>query len=401
MIKKARFLLVVFLLVVCFLPMRSADAWPSGYSYRKAITITGGAGAGTNYQVLVEVAYDAHMQADFDDIRFYDDDGATPLDHWREYYTASTSALFWVEVADSLETSATIYMYYGNAGVSSASDGSTTFRFFNDFSSDPWTKTGSTVSVSGGYTYVAATNNYGDGDKKMFVAGALSGNFALYVQAMTSAYGASSNIRFGVRDSAGSAWNDNNDAASFKMNGNSQDWELEVWDGGSGSDSSNFAGTALTNYWARITRNDTAASFGVWSDRWSTSVGNVSLAWTPDNDPEYLYTCSREYPDTDGRFDYVFITKFIDGGCYVSNIGAEQSAPSGSWHEVTPAQLYFNLLSNNLSGWFILLGLCMIAGSPTYLALAKKTNTLSMDKFYIFLVAFIFGWALLIGGIAP
>lgn len=72
-----------------------------------------------------------------------------------------------------------------------------------------------------------------------------------------------------------------------------------------------------------------------------------------------------------------------------------------SWHEVTPAQLYFNLLSNNLSGWFILLGLCMIAGSPTYLALAKKTNTLSMDKFYIFLVAFIFGWALLIGGIAP
>lgn len=71
------------------------------------------------------------------------------------------------------------------------------------------------------------------------------------------------------------------------------------------------------------------------------------------------------------------------------------------WYDSGEAELYFNLLSNNLSGWFVLLGLCMIAGSPMYLAIAKKTDTLSMDKFYIFLVAFIFGWALLIGGIAP
>jgi hypothetical protein len=38
------------------------------------------------------------MQADFDDIRFTDDDQTTLIDHWREEYTASTSATFWVEV---------------------------------------------------------------------------------------------------------------------------------------------------------------------------------------------------------------------------------------------------------------------------------------------------------------
>ena len=74
------------------------------------------------------------MQADFDDIRFTDDDQTTLIDHWREEYTASTSATFWVEVPSiDAASNKTIYMYYGNSNEITQSNGSNTFLFFDNF----------------------------------------------------------------------------------------------------------------------------------------------------------------------------------------------------------------------------------------------------------------------------
>jgi hypothetical protein len=114
----------------------------SGWPYRKPVTITNSGGTAlTDYQVRVDVVYNSHMQNDFDDIRFVNSAGNS-LSYWRESYTASTSAVFWVKVPSIPTGSSTIYMYYGNESASSTSNGTATFVFFDDFESgnlDKWT----------------------------------------------------------------------------------------------------------------------------------------------------------------------------------------------------------------------------------------------------------------------
>lgn len=95
---------------------------------------TGNASALTDHQVSIAVTYDADMQADFDDLRFTSSDGTTLLSHWLETKTDSTSAVVWVKVPSvGGSSTATVYMYYGNASASSASNGSSTFLAFGDF----------------------------------------------------------------------------------------------------------------------------------------------------------------------------------------------------------------------------------------------------------------------------
>jgi len=128
------------------LTIASGEAWLTGYTYRKMLNITGSPGAGTDYQVMIRTDYsegtdtgftvylNGRSQTDFDDIRFTADDGITLLDHWRESYTASDIATFWVEVQDTLSSDATIYIYCGHDTIGSASDGDATFDVFSDFS---------------------------------------------------------------------------------------------------------------------------------------------------------------------------------------------------------------------------------------------------------------------------
>ncbi|MBP6855670.1 MAG: DUF2341 domain-containing protein [Candidatus Pacebacteria bacterium] len=118
----------------------SSPAWyNTSWTKRKPITITGStAGAQTNYQVKITVTYDSDIQADFDDVRFTDSDGTTLLNYWLESKTDSTTADFWVEVLSipAYPDTATVYMYYGNSGASSASNGANTFISGTDFAQD-------------------------------------------------------------------------------------------------------------------------------------------------------------------------------------------------------------------------------------------------------------------------
>jgi hypothetical protein len=126
------------------------------WSRRKPITINNADSSLTDYQVKVNVTYDSDMKPNFDDIRFADADGSTLLSHWRESYTASTSAIFWVKVPSVPSGAKTIYMYYGNPSATGASNGTATFDFFDDFSGDlsKWTidpeNTDNTVYISAG-----------------------------------------------------------------------------------------------------------------------------------------------------------------------------------------------------------------------------------------------------------
>lgn len=118
--------------------------WLSRFSYRKSITISRASGAVSNYQLKLTINRAAGADSgltvyvnedcasDYADIRFTTADGLTLLDYWIES-SSSTTATIWVEF-DSIGTSdTTFYMYYGNPGVSTTSNGANTFILFEDF----------------------------------------------------------------------------------------------------------------------------------------------------------------------------------------------------------------------------------------------------------------------------
>jgi hypothetical protein len=105
------------------------------YSRRRILTINNSyTSTLTNYQVRIPVTYDSDMQADLDDIIFRDYAGNN-LSYWRTNKIDSTSATFWVKIPTLNKGVNYIYMYYGNASVSSASNVADTFISSSVFSS--------------------------------------------------------------------------------------------------------------------------------------------------------------------------------------------------------------------------------------------------------------------------
>ncbi len=101
----------------------------AGWAERKAITL-GAAGVVedvTDFPVLVRIAADANLaalaQTDGDDIVFTAADGVTKLAHEIQSYDFATGELVaWVKTDLSASTDTQIYLYYGNAAVSSQQD---------------------------------------------------------------------------------------------------------------------------------------------------------------------------------------------------------------------------------------------------------------------------------------
>lgn len=118
--------------------------WNSAWQYRRPITIdnTGNSNTLTDYQVFVNVSYDSDMQTDFDDLRFVDSDDATELSYWVEDKVDGSYAEVWVKVPSiPASSNKTIYMYYGNGGVTSESNGEGVFEFFDDFNDNSFNTT--------------------------------------------------------------------------------------------------------------------------------------------------------------------------------------------------------------------------------------------------------------------
>lgn len=130
------------------------DPWfDSLWGWRKSITLTGVTGAGTNNVVLLKIGESSGASGeDFDlnsksldfpnanddggDLRFTASDETTDLPFYVERVTGTTPnrlAWVWVKVSADLGTNQNIYVYYGNAAASNASNGVNTFEFFDDF----------------------------------------------------------------------------------------------------------------------------------------------------------------------------------------------------------------------------------------------------------------------------
>lgn len=140
--------------------LRQASAnpgWLTGWSYRKAINITGQSDAGSNYTVTLHLGessgssgynftvgnhctdFPSIANDDDYDIAWTDDNETTELNAYIRTVTGTApnrTAEFRVTVSDNLSSNQTIYCYYGSNTQSSASNGTATFLFFDDFSGE-------------------------------------------------------------------------------------------------------------------------------------------------------------------------------------------------------------------------------------------------------------------------
>ncbi len=133
----------------------------SAWNYKSSIIVAGSPdGALANYQVEITIPYQSFMQTDFGDIRFTLSDGATEIPYFLESYTASSTATFCLNIPSipqGTSNSVTVVVYAGNNAVTTTSNGSNTYDFFDQLTSlSPWT----VVSGNWGITNYDNPTNY-------------------------------------------------------------------------------------------------------------------------------------------------------------------------------------------------------------------------------------------------
>ena len=129
-------------IVLSLLVSVSGATWcDTDYAKRINVSVnnTGGS-ALTNYQVYVNLSSNPINETS---LRVYNSTSCTLRSHWTENETSGNSYGVWINyssIAASTWTNNTA-IYYDNATVSSASDGTNTFEFFDDFESvEKWEK---------------------------------------------------------------------------------------------------------------------------------------------------------------------------------------------------------------------------------------------------------------------
>jgi hypothetical protein len=193
-------------------------AWLDGWKYRKQVTLSRATGAVTNYQMKLLVGESSgatgenvdcggHCLSTFNDLRFTTL-GGTLLDYWVESLSGATPnqlATVWIEF-DSIGTGdTTFYMYYGNAGASSYSNGENTFPFFDHFEgisldANKWSNTGGTITVGSSILDYLAETSADKIIKGLFLFGI---NYATRFRAKTVHASATYDEIIGVRAESG------------------------------------------------------------------------------------------------------------------------------------------------------------------------------------------------------
>ena len=142
-----------------------ASWWNGSWSYRRQVNVSNVADNLTDYQVNVSLnatpLYLAgKLNSTCKDIRFTYYNATTgtetPLNFWTENCTTNSNATlswFWVNVTYlQNNTNTTVYMYYGNPSAASASNGTNTFYFIDDFEDGDYNGW-SQYQASGGCSY--------------------------------------------------------------------------------------------------------------------------------------------------------------------------------------------------------------------------------------------------------
>lgn len=110
---------------------------PAGYSYYRTITVQNRSGGTlTDYPVRVHLVAAnftfTDIQADFDDVVFYDSTGTTALKHWfEEKDKAGSAAKAWFKAPSLTSGSNTFRVYYVNGSATNTEDPDNVFSYYN------------------------------------------------------------------------------------------------------------------------------------------------------------------------------------------------------------------------------------------------------------------------------
>lgn len=128
------FLLLTVLILTC--RVMSGQWYDAAWQYRVPVNVTNSGDALTDFQVRVELDESfawANASADGSDIRVTDALNSD-LPFWIERWNpAGEEAVIWVRVPSVPSGNTPLNVYYGNAAVSGVSNGTVTFKFFDDF----------------------------------------------------------------------------------------------------------------------------------------------------------------------------------------------------------------------------------------------------------------------------
>jgi len=153
---------VATLLVATFMSFTQTHAAVTGpgaaWGYCRKITLSAATPV-ANFQVKITLTTAtlgnpySNINSAGNDLRFYDVNNNL-CNYWIESFANNGTSTIWVNVVSNAAT--VLYMYYGNAAAPSASNGATTFDFFDDFTS-PLGANWSTIT-SGGSVTQSGTN---------------------------------------------------------------------------------------------------------------------------------------------------------------------------------------------------------------------------------------------------
>ena len=380
----------------------SGEYWLVGWSYRQEISIMGVAGSGINYQVNLTVPRDVTMGNDFEDICFTQGDGLTHLNFWLEYY-GNEFAYFWIEILPNLDTNKTIYMYWGNVSPYTVSNGDATFLFYEDWTNESvraavWDIT----DANGGITYAGGASH----GKIARVQGDAAATYKItsdYDTASPIALMFRANIEEAGAGNTGRMGSGHDGAFAFNLIDTISTGEkFYVYDDDGNQDSQAMT-TAYFDTWVtfQITRDGTNSKL----------YADTILIETASCDPDIVATnpvASLRVTDSEDDIysDWFAARKFKSGAepVIVGN-GTTESAPPITWNQVGQVTFIFHV------GWdpvfqfgydavFIFAGLILIPLSTIFLVRGGRKD-LSMDKTFYFLILFMVGLGLLIGGIMP
>jgi hypothetical protein len=196
--RKALSALLLFTLLFSCLPVMVQPVSATVLEYSRNYTVPQLAGAGTGYPVHIKVYassgntsgssvyLDGKCRDDFGDLRFYDDDGVTQLDYALTNVTSGVSADVWVKLNDNLSSGdVTFTMLYGNLSMTSQSNTSAVFLFYDDFESgsidtSKWTVVGSPyVTAVNGRNWVRLQSSTWGG-QQLTSKGLTADNYTLY-----------------------------------------------------------------------------------------------------------------------------------------------------------------------------------------------------------------------------
>jgi len=108
--------------------------WNNAWEKKKRIFLTEASGTSVNgYQRMLNITYDADMNADFSDLRFLDSAETAELKYWIEDFRPGAFADVWVKADMVASTNTTVYMYYKNAAATTTSSAVNTMDFYDDF----------------------------------------------------------------------------------------------------------------------------------------------------------------------------------------------------------------------------------------------------------------------------